>query len=388
MSIFENLSLRAKQAPESGIVEVINHGWGKDGLIPLWAGEGDRPTPGFIIKAGSDALLAGETFYTLQRGIPELRQALAGYYQRQFDVTLPVSAFTVTGSGMQAIKLAIEAVSGPGDEIVYLSPSWPNLPAACGVSGGKPVPVPMKNEDGGWSFDVDRFEAAIGPKTRALFINSPSNPTGWTATREELIAVRDLARKHGLWIIADEIYAKFFYDGPRAPSFLDIAEPDERIILVNSFSKNWAMTGWRVGWIVAPPELGQVLENLVQYSTSGVAQFIQKGATMAVAEGDAFIDEQVARAQKARDLFCETLLATGKVDVVPPAGAFYAFFRIDGVNDTRSAAIDIVDKANVGLAAGTAFGPGGELYMRACFLRRLDQIKEAANRLAGYIKAL
>ena len=388
MSIFESLSSRAKQAPESGIVEVINHGWGKDGLIPLWAGEGDRPTPEFIIQAGADALLAGETFYTLQRGIPELRQGLADYYQRQFDVSLPMSAFTVTGSGMQAIKLAIEAVSGPGDEIVYMSPAWPNLPAACGVAGGTPVPVPMNVDEGRWSLDLNRFEAAISPKTRALFINSPSNPTGWTATRDELIALRDMARKHGLWIIADEIYAKFFYGAQRAPSFLDVVEPDERILFVNSFSKNWAMTGWRVGWIVAPPEMGQVLENLVQYSTSGVAQFMQKGAARAVADGDAFIDDQVARAHTARDLLCKTLLATGRVDVVPPAGAFYAFFRIDGVNDTRRAALDIVDKANVGLAAGTAFGPGGEMYMRACFLRRLDQIEDAAGRLAQYIKAL
>lgn len=387
-SAFDHLSERTRLAPESGIVEVLNHGWGKEGLIPLWAGEGDRPTPDFIRQAGADALMAGETFYTQQRGITELRQALADYYGRQFGVRRPLDAFTVTGSGMQAIKLAIEAVSGPGDEILYLSPSWPNLPAAFALSGGKPVPFVMDVEDGRWSIDMDRFEAAVTPRTRALFINTPSNPTGWVATKDDLKAILAIARKHNLWIIADEIYSRFFYEGTRAPSFLDVSEDDDLILYVNSFSKNWAMTGWRVGWIVAPPAIGQALENLVQYSTSGVAQFMQKGALKAITDGDAFVDEQVALANQARDVFCDILQSTNRVVIEKPAGAFYAFFKIDGLTDTRPAAIDIVDRANVGLAPGTAFGPGGEEFMRACFLRRIDQVEDAAGRLAAYISSL
>lgn len=386
--LFASLSARARKAPESGIVEVFKHGWGKPGLIPLWAGEGDRPTPEFIRQAGADALLAGETFYTVQRGIPELRQGLADYYARHFGITRPLDAFTVTGSGMQAIKLSIEAVSGPGDEVVYLSPAWPNLAAAFGISGGTPVPLAMDVSGGRWSFDLGKLEAAITPRTRVLFINTPANPTGWTATREDLEIILALARRHGLWIIADEIYSRFSYGAERAPSFLDVAEPEDRILYVNSFSKNWAMTGWRVGWIMAPPAIGQVLENLVQYSTSGVAQFMQKGAVAAINDGDDFVAEQVAQAEKARNLFCDVLAATNRVEIARPDGAFYAFFRIDGLEDTRPAALDIVDRANVGLAPGTAFGPGGEAYMRACFLRRIDEVEEAAHRLATYISAL
>ena len=388
MSQFESLSRRAIQSPESGIVAVVNHGRLKPGLIPLWAGEGDEKTPDFIARPASEALLAGETFYTWQRGIPELRQALADYHARLFGKQLPVDAFCVTGSGMQAIKIAIEAVVNPGDEVIQLTPAWPNFGAALGMSGGVAVAAELDYADGRWSLDPERLASRITPKTRAIFFNSPSNPTGWTATQEDLTAVLELARKHGLWIIADEIYTQFFYAGGRAPSFLDIMDADDRIIFVNTFSKNWSMTGWRVGWIVAPPSIIQVLENSVQYQTSGVPQFMQKGALAALEHGDAYVEAQIAKATAARDTFCDALTGTNRVVTQKPDGAFYAFFRIDGVTDTKSAAIDIVDRAGVGLAPGTAFGNGGDTFFRACFLRRLDHIEDAAGRLADYISSL
>lgn len=388
MNQFESLSRRAIQAPESGIVAVVNHGRLRPGLIPLWAGEGDEKTPDFIARPAAEALLAGETFYTWQRGIPELRQALADYHARLFGRQLPLDAFCVTGSGMQAIKIAIEAVVNPGDEVIQITPAWPNFAAALGMSGGVAVAAPLDYADGRWSLDPQRLAAAITPKTRAIFFNSPSNPTGWTATPEDLNAVLELARKHGLWIIADEIYTRFFYAGGRAHSFMDIMDEDDRIIFVNTFSKNWSMTGWRVGWIVAPPSIIQVLENSVQYQTSGVPQFMQKGALAALEHGDAYLETQIAKASAARDLFCDALTGTNRVVTRKPDGAFYAFFRIDGISDTKAAAIDIVDRAGVGLAPGTAFGKGGETFFRACFLRRLDHIEDAACRLADYISSL
>ncbi|WP_315918596.1 pyridoxal phosphate-dependent aminotransferase [Mesorhizobium sp. SP-1A] len=385
MTIIETLRAEALAAPESGIVAVINHGRGREGLIPLWAGEGDLPTPPFIADAAARALVAGETFYTWQKGIAELRQALARYYERHFGRRFGPEEFIVTGSGMHAIQLAIDAVAGKGDEVIYLSPAWPNLAAAAGVAGAKPVAVPLDYSDNGWSCDVDRIEAAITPATRAVFVNSPSNPTGWTADRETLAAILDLARRKGLWIIADEIYSLFYYEGGRAPSFLDIAEAEDRILYVNSFSKNWAMTGWRIGWLKAHPALQQVFENLIQYSTSGVAQFMQRGAVVALEDGDAFIAEQVARARQARDLACGLLGRTGRARFAVPQGAFYLFFSIDGIENSRQAAFDIVDRANVGLAPGSAFGEGWDRFFRLCFHRRLDQVEDAVKRLARWI---
>jgi aspartate/methionine/tyrosine aminotransferase len=366
----------------------MNRGRGRDGMIPLWAGEGDLPTPAFITDAAARALAGGETFYTWQRGIPELRQALARYYVRHFGKSFVEEEFIVTGSGMQAIKLALDAVAGKGDEVVYLSPAWPNFAAAAGLAGAIPVAVTLDQSGNGWSCDVGKIEAAITPRTKALFVNTPSNPTGWTADKETLRAVLDLARERGLWIIADEIYSLFHYGDSRAPSFIDIMADEDRILFVNSFSKNWAMTGWRVGWIKIHPSLQQVFENLVQYSTSGVAQFMQRGAVVALDEGDAFIVEQVERARAARDLVCGILAETGRARFTVPEGAFYLFFAIDGITDSRAAAFDIVDRANVGLAPGTAFGPGGEAFFRLCFHRRLDQLEEAAHRLAKWMRTV
>lgn len=388
MTILANIRPEALAAPESGIVGVMNYGRGRPGMIPLWAGEGDLPTPDFISDAAARGLADGETFYTWQRGIPELREALARYYKRHFGHSFAVDEFLVTGSGMHAIELALKATTGAGEEAIYLSPAWPNFAAACGLGGATPVPVTLDESSNGWSLDVEKVAAAVTPRTRALFVNTPSNPTGWTADIETLRALLDLAREKNLWIVADEIYSLFHYSGGRAPSFLDVMEPEDKVIFVNSFSKNWAMTGWRVGWVRVHPLLQQVFENLIQYSNSGVAAFMQRGAVAALDHGDAFIAEQVERARKARDVVCAAINGTGRSRISVPQGAFYAFFTVDGVTDTRAAAFDIVDKANIGLAPGTAFGPGGEGFFRLCYHRRLDQVEEAADRLAGWIKAL
>ncbi|TCV73649.1 aspartate/methionine/tyrosine aminotransferase [Neorhizobium sp. R1-B] len=382
-----DISARAAAAPRSGIGEIVTYARGRENLMPLWIGEGDLPTPDFITRAASEALLAGETFYTWTQGIPALREAIVRYYQRHYGVTLALDNIYVTGSGMQSIVLAIQTVASAGDEIIHLSPAWPNVVNAIGVSEAKPVAVELGFEDGRWVLDMERLKAAITPKTSALFINSPSNPTGWTATREDLKAVLELARQHGLWIIADEIYGLYYFNGARAPSFMDVIEPEDRIIFANSFSKNWCMTGWRVGWMVAPAEIGQTLTNLIQYSTSGVAQFMQKGAIAALDEGDDFVRTNIERARISRDILCDALIATNRVETRKPDGALYAFLKIDGVTDSREEAFRIVDKTGVGMAPGTAFGPGGQGFMRACYLRDPLQIEDAANRLSDYIRS-
>ena len=382
-----DISARAAAAPRSGIGEIVTYARGRENLLPLWIGEGDLPTPDFINRVASEALLAGETFYTWTQGIPALREAIVRYYQRHYGRELSTDNIYVTGSGMQSIVLAIQTVASANNEIIYLSPAWPNVVNAITVSEAKPVTVELGFTDGRFVLDIERLEAAITPKTSALFINSPSNPTGWTATHDDLKAVLALARKHGLWIIADEIYGLYYFEGNRAPSFMDVMEPEDRIIFANSFSKNWSMTGWRVGWMVAPAEIGQTLTNLIQYSTSGVAQFMQKGAIAALDHGDDFVRTNIERARTSRDILCDALIATNRVETRKPEGALYAFLKIDGVTDSRDEAFKIVDKTGVGMAPGTAFGPGGTAFMRACYLRDPKQIEDAAQRLSDYIRS-
>ena len=379
------LRREAREAPESGILEVFNYGRGREGLIPLWAGEGDLPTPGFICEAAAKSLHAGETFYTWQRGIPELRAALARYHARHFGRPFSPERFFVTIGGMQAIQIAIAAVAGRDDEVIVPTPAWPNFAAAAGVAGARPVFVELDFDGVSWQLDLEKLQAAAGPSTRAIFINSPSNPTGWTASQDELRAILAFARARGLWIVADEVYNRFYFKGERAASFYDVAEADDRIIFVNTFSKNWAMTGWRVGWISAPEALGAVIENLIQYSSSGVAAFLQRGAVAALEEGEDFVRLQVERARTGREIVCNGLAGSNRARFAWPDGAFYLFFAVDGIEDTSRVGLQLVDEAGIGIAPGTAFGPGGAPFMRLCFARKADDISEATRRLAAWL---
>lgn len=384
--LFETVRAEARAAPESGIVEVMNYGRDRPGLIPLWAGEGDLPTPDFVRAAAQASLDAGETGYTWQRGIPELRAALARYHGRVYGRPFDPERFFVTGSGMHAIQMALKLVAGPGDEVIVPTPSWPNFAAAAELSGARVVDVPLGFGNDGWTLPLDRLAEAVTPATKVIFINSPSNPTGWTASLDDLKGVLDIARRHGLWIVADEVYGRFVYDGFRAPSFHDVAEAEDRILYVNTFSKNWAMTGWRMGWIEADPALGQVLENLVQYSVSGVAVFMQRAGVVALDAGDGFIDFQRQRMATNRTLLCEALGRTGRVRFAPPKGAFYLFFGVDGETDTARLGLRLVDEANIGLAPGDAFGAAGRGFLRFCFARGPESVAEATQRLVTWLE--
>jgi aspartate/methionine/tyrosine aminotransferase len=389
------LSLRpeAEHAPESGIVEVANYGRGREGLIPLWVGEGDLSTPSFICEAATRSLAAGETFYTWQRGVPDLRQALARYHERLYGRPSDPERFFITIGGMHATQIAVRMIAGAGDEVVIPTPAWPNFAGAITVAGARAVAAPMTADERGWHLDLERLKGAVTSRTRALVINSPANPTGWTASLDELREILALARSRGLWIIADEIYARFAYEpalsvGERTPSFRDVMEPQDRILFVQTFSKNWAMTGWRIGWLEAPPALGQVIENLIQYSTSGVPVFQQRAAIAAIEQGESFVGHQIARARRGREIVVEGLNATGKVELPAPPGAFYAFLKVKGVADSRALAMRLVDEANVGLAPGAAFGEGGTGYLRLCFARKAEDLEEAVGRLAPALRAI
>ena len=285
---------------------------------------------------------------------------------------------------MQAIAIALAMTAGAGDEVVIPTPAWPNAAAAAGILGARAVEVPMSFGNDGWSLDLERIAAAITPRTRALFVVSPSNPTGWTATAAELGALLALARRHGLWIIADETYARFWYgEGERAPSFLDVMDagrphPVRQHVLQELGDDRLAhrLDQWPT------PALGQVIENMIQYSTSGVAAFMQRAALVAVERGEGFVAHQIARARHGRDLMCDALSATGRCRFAVPAGAFYLFFTVDGEDDPRRLVMRLIDEGNIGLAPGTAFGAGGEKFLRLCFARKAEDLELAAERLS------
>ncbi len=387
-----NLRPEAEQAPTSGIVDVFSYGRGRPGIVPLWVGEGDLPTPSFICEAAARSLKDGETFYTYQRGIPELRQAIARYHEQVYRKPFDHERVFVTSGGMPAMQIVFRMISGPGDEVLIPTPAWPNFVGAITIAGARAVEVPMTIDAQGWHLDFEKLERAITARTRALVINSPSNPTGWTASHADLRAALDLARRHGLWIVADEIYGRFIHDPSlaidgRAPSFRDVMEPEDKILFVQTFSKNWAMTGWRLGWLEAPPALGQIIENLIQYQTSGTPVFIQRGGVAAIERGEDFLTEQIARAKAGREIIGR-LAETGLVELPPPSGAFYAFLKIKGATNSKDIAFRLIDEANVGLAPGSAFGDAGEGYLRLCYLRKSEDLEEAVRRISAALPRL
>jgi len=385
-ALLDGIRPAARAVPASGIIATVNHGRDRPGLIPLWAGEGDLPTPRFIVEAAQRALADGETFYTHQCGIPALREALAAYHERLYGRPFDPGTFFVTGSGMQAIQLCLQLTVGAGEEILVPTPTWPNVTGAAIALGARPVAVPMRRDGGRFCLDLDALASAATPATRALFVNTPANPTGWTAGRDALEALLDFARSRGLWIVADEIYARFVYDGAaRAPSFLDVAAPDDRLVYVNTFSKNWAMTGWRMGWIHAPSALAPTLANLIQYSTSGVAQFMQRAGVVALRDGEWFVAHMVERARRGRELVGEALEGHPRIAYAPPDGAFYAFFKVEGLENSSEAAVRLIDEAGVGTAPGTAFGAAGEGFVRVCHARSADSLAEAMARIVRFL---
>jgi aspartate/methionine/tyrosine aminotransferase len=375
--------------PETPITEVAMTVFGDPDVVPLWFGESDLVTPDFVRDAAAHGLQAGETFYTWQRGIPDLRLALSAYTERLYGIKCPIDHVTVTTGGMQAILLVCQILLDPGDNIVIVSPIWPNITSATKLMRGEPRYAALdRKPDGSWALDLQKLFDTVDDRTRAIFVNSPANPTGWTMSREEQQALLDFARKRGIWIMADEVYARLIYSRPVAPSFLELAGPDDPVIVLNSFSKPWAMTGWRIGWLTHPAALGDQFAKLVQINTSGVPSFLQRGAVAALEKGEGFLGEMVDRCRAGGELVFQRLSAQPRITIARPDAAFYAFFSIDGVTDTLAFCKTLAKDYKVGLAPGEAFGPGGQGNVRLCFAAGADRLSRGLDRIEAALKNL
>jgi aspartate aminotransferase len=370
---------------DSPILEVWRMGRGRPDVIGLWAGESDLPTPEFICQAAARALAEGKTFYTDNRGIPALRAALADYYRMLYGVAVADEQVAVTSSGMNAVALVTQGLLAAGDNMVAITPSWPNILRSAEIAGAEVRGVALAAAQGGWILDLDAMFAACDGRTRAIYYASPGNPTGWIMERPEMEALLAFARRRGIAVIADEVYQRIVYDRPVAPSILEIAAPDDPVYVVNSFSKSWAMTGWRLGWVIYPAGQAPVFEKLVQFNTSGAQAFLQEGAVAALREGEAFVRGFVDRCREGWGVVTEGLNAMPRVRQVPNTASFYVMFGVEGVSDTLGFCRRAVEEAGVGLAPGIAFAGGAEGQIRLCYARGRAQLETALARLAPFV---
>lgn len=379
-------SRRAANLAPSLIRDIADSGIGRSDIIPLWFGEGCWPSPDIATEAARQALADGDHFYQPNSGKPELREEISAYHRRIYGLEVDPGRITVTASGMQALALVAQALIDPGDRAVVIGPIWPNIRETLRISGAFVVEHALRPAGGRWALDVGRLVDDVPADTRLLFLNSPGNPTGWTISPEELDAVIEHCRRHRIWLIADDAYSRLCYGSPYAPYALSRIEPDDLVISVNTFSKAWSMTGWRLGWITAPASLEAPLAMLTEYNIAGAPGFVQAAgiAVLRHGEGDVALLQQ--RLGALRPLVGEHLNGVPGIHYLEPEGAFYSFFGVEGMTDSVAAAKQVLAGCGVGLAPGRAFGPHGEGHLRLCFAQRPETLSEALERLADHFQ--
>ena len=370
-----------EEMPASQIREVAHNAIGLEGMIPLWFGEPDVSTPEFICNAAAEAMRSGRTFYTPNRGIPELRDAIAAYTESLYGIAMTMDRVTVMASGMSGIMVSHQLLVEPATNVVCPVPLWPNVRGTVDILGGEFRPVPLRLVDQSWQLDLDRLFDAVDHRTRVIFVNSPGNPTGWMMWSDQQREVLEFCRARGLWLVADEVYARIVYGMKHAPSFLEHADTEDRLIVINSFSKPWAMTGWRLGWLITPDRFGKTLEMMNEFNFAGAATFTQIAGITALQEGEEFIAAQIARYERARDLVYERLSKNPRIQIGWPEGAFYAFFSVEGMTNGLAFCKQLVRDARVGLVPGTTFGAPEEGWLRLCFANQLVTLNTAIDRL-------
>jgi aspartate/methionine/tyrosine aminotransferase len=374
----------------SKIREVANAGMGRADVLAFWFGEGDEVTPEPIRQAAIESLQQGETFYAHNLGLPELREAVARYMSG-LHPAVDAARIAITSGGVSALMLAVQALVDAGDEVVAVTPVWPNLTAQPAILGARVRSVSLVPRAGQWTLDLDALRAAVTAATKLLVINAPNNPTGWTLTRAEQQAILDHCRGTGTWILADEVYERLYFEptpGGCAPSFLDVSAPDDRLVVVHSFSKSFLMTGWRLGWLVLPPSLVEGMGKLIEFNTSCTSVFTQRAGIAALAHSAEITPRVVAHLKACRDTLVPLLAELPGVQVAPARGGMYAFFRLEGFDDSLALAKRLVAEVGLGLAPGNAFAPQAQGWLRWCFASRDPQrLVQGVERLRGWLAA-
>lgn len=372
----------------SKIREVANAGLGRDDVLAFWFGESDEVTPEVIRQAAIASLQRGETFYAHNLGLPELREAIARYTSA-LHPKVDALRIAVTSGGVSALMLAVQALVEAGDDVVAVTPVWPNLTAQPAIMGAHVRSVPLVPVEGLWTLDLPALRAAVTPKTKLLIVNAPNNPTGWTMTRDEQQAVLDHCRQTGTWILADEVYERLYFEPTPngcAPSFLDISKPDDRLVVTHSFSKSFLMTGWRLGWLVLPPAMVEGIGKLIEFNTSCASVFTQRAAIAAIEHTAEITPRVVAHLKLCRDTLVPLLAGVPGVQVAPAKGGMYAFFRLAGFGDSLDVAKRLVVEAGLGLAPGNAFAPEAQGWLRWCFASKDPQrLVQGVERLRHWL---
>ena len=378
------------RVPHSRIRELAEVAMGMEGVLKLYFGESNLPTPDYIKQAAARALAEGFTYYTENAGLPSLRRAIAAHYERMQGVELdPESEIVVTASGVQALNVGIRSVLDPGDEALVLTPAWPNGASIVAMSNAvaREIPHPLRGDR--YEIDYDALEAAVTPRTRMLLYTSPSNPLGWVATEDDQARLLEFARRHDLWLIADEVYDRLYYAaeelGAPVPSILRRATRDDAVMVVHSFSKSYCMTGWRVGWLIARSDVGRKATQLNEFIISHAPTFAQKAGETALAEGEPQLVRMLHRLRANRDFCWNALREMPGVTVPKPEGAFYLFPRVEGLTDSFGFCKRLLEETRVGLAPGVAFGAGGEGSVRICYAAEMSILEPAMERLARFV---
>ena len=390
----------------SRIREVANAGLGLPDVLAFWFGEGDEVTPEAVRQAAMDSIQQGETFYSHNLGLPELRQAIAGYTQVLHpQAAVGMDRIAVTSGGVSALMVAFQTLVDAGDEVLLVTPIWPNLLYQPALLGGVVRTVSLKpnlpkvgggpDPRGAWRLDLDELLPAITPQTKVLVLNSPNNPSGWTLSRDEQAAILARCRETGTWILADEVYERLYFEPSEngcAPSFLDICRPDDRVMVAHSFSKSFLMTGWRLGWLVLPQGFSDAVGKVIEFNTSCAPVFVQRAGLVALAQAEHITPQLVAHLQRCRDRLVAQLQALPRVQVSPAPGGLYAFFRLDGETDSLALAKRLVREARLGLAPGSAFFPIEQTepaaWLRWCFASQdLGRLDAGVERLSHWLRS-